>query len=251
MLAIALRNGITLEELQAANPDIDPRLLSVGTELIIPLGERIPSVPMTPTPLPIMTSDPVCYSAADGVWCFLLVTNDRSRPLENMSAKVLLTDPGGRSLAEGIAIAPLNQLRESDSMPLTVFFPGINPPRPSAIASLITAQFTPKGDNRYLNAWIEIDRVEINESGLAAEVEGTFGIPKKSTASDQVWILATAYGQQGEVVGFKKLEHSTPLSPGGTKEFTIDVFSLGYQITDVSVLIEARPQGGLDPSEQP
>jgi LysM repeat protein len=36
MWAIALDYGISLADLQAANPDVDPRAMPVGTVLIIP-----------------------------------------------------------------------------------------------------------------------------------------------------------------------------------------------------------------------
>src|SRR5512141_2101170 len=36
MFGIALRYGVTLEELKAANPDVNPNFLSVGAVLVIP-----------------------------------------------------------------------------------------------------------------------------------------------------------------------------------------------------------------------
>ena len=54
MLAIALRYGISLEELLAANPEVNPRALSVDTVLIIPSTENSPSVPVTATPISII-----------------------------------------------------------------------------------------------------------------------------------------------------------------------------------------------------
>jgi LysM repeat protein len=38
MLGIAFRFGISLDELQAANPKVNPRILSVGAVLVIPMG---------------------------------------------------------------------------------------------------------------------------------------------------------------------------------------------------------------------
>ena len=54
LLVIAARFGLTLDELLAANPEVDPYLLSVGAELIIPQsGEEggLASLGF-PTPLP-------------------------------------------------------------------------------------------------------------------------------------------------------------------------------------------------------
>jgi LysM repeat protein len=241
MLAIALRQGITLEELLAANPEVNPRLLSVGTELVIPLGESIPSAPMTPTPLPLMTKPPDCYQAPDGKWCFLLVKNDRARPLENISAQIIMFDSSGEAITTGIAISPLNQLRVSESIPLVLFLPGELTSETTTVAELVTAQFIPRGDERYLNAWVEVDLVELSETGKLAQIVGSYGIPKKSAAAGQVWIVATAFDQFGKVVGFKKLEFSDQLEPGAHREFALEVFSLGSEINEVKVLVEARP----------
>ena len=121
MLAIAFRHGISLEELQAANPDVNARLLVVGTELIIPVGELIPSNPVTATPIPIQVKDTDCYPAPDGIWCFVTIKNDRSRPLENISAQVLLLDSSGDFLGEGTAIGAINLLPVDEELPLVVF----------------------------------------------------------------------------------------------------------------------------------
>src|SRR3990170_3110015 len=61
MLGIALRYGISLEDLLAANMGVDPQFLSVGAELVIPLGDSAPAVLATATPLPIRLEEPVCY----------------------------------------------------------------------------------------------------------------------------------------------------------------------------------------------
>ena len=241
MLAIALKHGIDLEDLQAANPEENPRLLSVGTVLVIPLGESIPAVPMTATPLPITTTSPDCYAAPDGIWCFLVVTNDRSRPLENISARIVLYNQTGEMIADGIGIAALNLVPVDEAIPLVVFFPGIQTDEFTAIGDLITAQTVPKNDDRYLNAWIEVKQVEISAENMHAEVNGSFGIPKKSSPGNLVWIVAIAYDADGRVAGVRKLERVSPIEPGESREFSLNVYSLGPQITEVKVLIEARP----------
>ena len=241
MLAIALRNGIDLEDLQSANPEINPRLLSVGTVLVIPLGEIIPAVPMTATPLPVITTTPDCFAVPDGVWCFLLVTNDRSRPLENISARIVLYNQTGEIIGDGIGIAALNLVPVGEAIPLVVFFPGSQAEEITAIGDLITAQTVPKNDDRYLNAWIEVKHVDLSDDSMQAEVNGSFGLPNKSSPGKLVWIVAIAYDAEGRVVGIRKIEDVEPFEPGESREFSLNVYSLGPQITEVKVLIEARP----------
>ena len=241
MLAIALSHGISLEELQRANPDVNPRLLSVDTVLIIPTGDNVPSSPMTATPIPINPTSHDCYSVPDGIWCFLLVKNDRSRPLENISARVVLYDEGGEIFAEGTALAALNKLPIDEEIPLVIFFPGSKAGDFITTANILTAQPVPKNDARYLNAWLEMDEVLISAEGLRAEVSGSIGIPAKSSPGNLLWIVVTAYDSEGRVVGVRKLEQFGLFDPGASREFMIEVFSLGPPIADVKALVEIRP----------
>jgi LysM repeat protein len=241
MLAIALRNGIDLEELLAANPEVNPRLLSVGTVLVIPIGEIRPSEPATATPIPIELQNPKCYPSADGSLCLVTITNDRSRPLENLSARIVLYNLEGENIAEGIAIALLNFLPVEESIPLVVFFPGKRSADIAVVADLISAQQVPRNDDRYLNVWIEVNKVELSPDGSYAEVMGMFGLPKKSLPATQIWIVAIAYNEEGEVVGVRKLEEVSLLEPGQSRPFSINLFSLGPSIDEVKVLAEARP----------
>jgi LysM repeat protein len=241
MLAIALRHGISLEDLQAANPDVNARLLSVGTKLIIPLGEYIPPSPMTATAVPVILSNTDCYEVPDGIWCFVLVKNDRSKDLENVSARLLLYGDSGELVAEGMSTAALNKLPTNEEIPLIVFFPGNFSGEFSAYTNVLTAQPIPKNDERYLNAWLEIQEVVISDEGLQAEVKGSFGIPAKSPPGNQTWIAVTAYDKKGKVVGVRKLEYLATLEPGRIREFSVEVFSLGPAIAKVNALIEVQP----------
>jgi hypothetical protein len=241
MLAIALRNGISLEELLAANPEVNPSLLSIGAELIIPLGDSLPSSPMTATPLPIETRRPDCYSVPDGIWCFLIVINDRDRQLENISARIVLYNEGGEMFTEGVAISPLNKISEDEEIPLVIFFPGSYPEEFQAIGNVISAQPVPKDDSRYLNAWLEIDDVAIFADGKQAEVSGSIGIPKKSVPGNLVWILVTAFDIEGSVVGVRKIEQFGLLEPGASRDFAIEIYSLGPEIEEVKAIVEVRP----------
>lgn len=241
MLAIALRNGISLEELQAANPDVNPRLLSVGTELIIPLGEIIPDSPRTATPIPVSIASTECYAVADGVWCFLQVMNERQRELENLTARVVLYDNRGEILAEGTAISTLNKLPAESELPLVIFFPVKISGDIKTTTSVLSAQLVPRNDDRYLNAWLEVEEKNLAEDGLQAKVNGTFGLPKKSVPGNVIWIVGVAYDIDGNIIGMRKIEQSGTLEPGASREFSLEIFSLGPKISEVKTFIEIRP----------
>ena len=241
MLAIAMQHGIGLEDLQAANPEVNARLLVIGTELVIPLGENVPSNPITATPIPINLTSENCYSAPDGIICFILVRNDRPRPMENISAQVILYGESGAIITEGVAIGAVNRLPANEELPLVVFFPGRYSTEVKALTNVLTAQPVPNNDDRYLNAWLEVDEVIISGAGLQAEVSGSIGLPAKSLPGNLAWILVVAYDNDGRVVGIRKEEQFGRFEPGSSRNFVIDVFSLDTSITEVKTFVEVRP----------
>jgi len=108
--SISLQFGVTVDQLIAANPDVSPNSMSIGTNLMIPGLSSTPAA-STPTPVPVPVKEIACYPTADGgMWCFVLVHNDTDHVLENLSAQVTLLNPKGRTLASDTALSPLNIL---------------------------------------------------------------------------------------------------------------------------------------------
>ena len=273
MLGIALRYGVTLEELQAANPGVDPGFLVIGNALVIPIeGQLSGEIPL-PTPLPVPWSAPRCYPSADGgLWCLILVTNDQSTALENLSAWISLYDAQGNPVGGQAAVAPLNLLPTGASMPLVAFF---SPPLPDGLlpqGQLLSALAVEDANARYLSAEVQVSAVEISENGSQASVQGQVLVPQGSIPS-MVWIAFVAYDEVGEVVGMRKFDLGAPCGLPSTAEasstalptpatgtatftptpsatpaplvvctpFEFTVYSLGPVIHRVEVLLEARP----------
>ena len=264
MLGIALRYGISLEELMAANPEVDPRFLSVDTELVIPLGENSPAALEMPTPVPVSLGELTCYPTGDGgAWCFWPVYNQRSRSLENLSARIILYSSDGDALAESSAIPPLNLIPGEQSLPLVAFFP---PPLPDEFfpqGELLTALPVRPKDERYLEAKLDVEEVALDPSGLQATLRGWVSLPRNSAPASLVWLAAVAYGEDGRVVGVRKWEAvvarqgtptvqpagSTPIAtpspvaqtpaPGTTEQATREVTSQSTE--NESILHMQRP----------
>ena len=109
--SIALKFGVSMDDLQAANPEISPNAMSIGQVIKIPSNPDNPSGEPTPTPAPFTVQQIECYPTADkGMWCFVLVHNDFSDFLENVSAQVTLVDADNIALASQTALLPLNIL---------------------------------------------------------------------------------------------------------------------------------------------
>jgi LysM repeat protein len=242
MLGVALKYGLTLEEIRNANPDVDPRFLSVGTTLVIPLGDILPAEIPTPTPLAVQLGQIECYQTADGgEWCVVPVRNTRNRSIENLSARIMLFTQTGEVIAEGVATAPLNILREAETIALSIYFPGPFDQDVIPQANLLTALAVTQEGDRYLKLNVEVDEVDIPESGQQAYIFGSLSLAKKSMPASRIWLVGMAYDFEGDVIGVRKWEAANNLEPGKSMPFEITVFSIGPPIEKVEILAEARP----------
>ena len=237
MLGVAIRYGVTLEELQTANPDVDPQFLSVGTGLIIPLGGQASETAPTPTPVLIEVSDPVCYRSGDGgEWCFMTINNNRQMSVENLSAWIGLFDAGGEIVTSQVAVGPVNILRPGQAMPLIAFFPPPVPTQFVARGNLITAVEIAADNDRYLDWPLNSLTIDVlGERDNLALVTGSVEQPVEGTLPSVIWVVAIAYDQQGQVVGVRKMDSAANL------RFEFVVYSLSGAIDRVEIITEIRP----------
>jgi len=185
---IALKFGVSLDDLAAENPDVSPNSMSIGTTLRIPSGRANPSSAGTPTPVPVPVKQVECYPSADqGLGCFVLVFNDSDASLENLSAQVSLLDTGGTSVANAIAILPLNILPPGSALPLVVFFPPVIPADTRPLVQLQTGIRLLPDDARYLPATISNTLVQVEGSGRIAQVNGSVYLPDGARQTWSGW----------------------------------------------------------------
>jgi hypothetical protein len=251
MLGVALRYGISLEDLLAANLEVDPRFLSVDTMLVIPQPQESPVEMTTPTPPAVELAQPVCYPTLEAsAWCFLLVSNDQSYALENISSWIGIYTPEGMNVAGEDAITPLNWLPPGQAMPIVVRFP---PPLPDdfvVTSERFSALIVSGETDRYLETKLEVDEIDIGEDGLWASIRGSIMLLDEGTAAHLIWLLAVAYDNKGNVAGVRRWEAEASGSqdqPAAILEanedlpFSFEVYSLGPEIEHVDLLVEARP----------
>ncbi|MGH2581852.1 MAG: LysM peptidoglycan-binding domain-containing protein [Anaerolineales bacterium] len=234
LFTIAARLEIELDELLAANPDVDPRFLSPGTQLLIPSGLGIgTALPPIPTPVPVALPSPECFATSAGeLWCFVLIENNRGEALENIIASVYLLSSNGELLTSTEAFPPLNLLRSGQAMPLIAYFDEPPPAWVTANADLHSSFAVANPEEHYLDVEFGQTNIEISESGLAAQISGGLEI-EASSQPGIIWVLAVAYSEDGEVVGVRRWE--------GDREYKFDfwVYSLGPKIFEVQLLVEA------------
>ena len=239
--SIALKFGVSIDDLIAANPEVNPSAMSIGTVLKVPSRPENPSGESTPTPAPLTVEQIECYPTANrGMWCFVLVHNEFPEFMENVSAQVTLVDANEAFLATQTALLPLNILPPNTSLPLAVYFPPEIPLDARPQVQVLTAIRLLPGDSRYLPASVNNTLVQVNAEGHFAQVSGEVRLPVESTAATQVWVAAVAYDESGRVVGVKRWEGGG-VQPGGSLPFEMTVASLGGRMTRVEFAVEARP----------
>ena len=240
--SIALQFGVSMDDLQAANPEISPNAMSVGQVINIPSNPQNPSGEPTPTPAAFTVRQVECYPTADqGMWCFVLVHNDLPDFMENVSAQVTLIDANNAVLASQTALLPLDILPPNTSLPLMVFFPPEIPADVKPQVQVLTAIRLLPNDERYLPATINNTLVLVNADGRSARVNGQVRLPADARPASQVWVTGTTYDGAGRVVGVRRWESNASLSPGGSLPFEFMVFSLGGETERVEFAVEARP----------
>ncbi len=236
LFGIAARFNITLDALMAANPGINPQALAPGAQLLVPGGAGASTTPLPQiTPAPAAMHAPRCYSSAAGeLWCLVLVVNEGEQPMENVTGFVRLLNAAGEELATLEAVPPLNLLPAGAAMPLVAYAAAPPAQWASAQAEIATA-FWVQGDD---SLYVGVERIDFDwntepEGQTAARVQGQASLAGPASS---VWVMAVAYDREGEPVGVRRWESSD-----GETSFDFWVYSLGPDIVDVDVVVEARP----------
>jgi len=250
MFGIALRYGISLEALKTANPNINPYMMGVGTQLLIP----ITPTPMLATPTPQTTATTAsatstavlslqtdCYrDAAGGVICFVLAQNLSEKPIENPTALVTLEGVSTEYSRTQTAILPLNLLPAGAALPLVTYF---QPPTPEKFTAMAEADFwlpVPEEDTRYLAVTLEDLQTQLSDDGLSAQLSGQVALANPTKQASSIWLLAMAFTQDDRVAGIRRWEAPLPIPAGQAIPFSFTVYSMSPEIARVEVSTEAR-----------
>jgi hypothetical protein len=238
---IAARFDVRLNDLMAANPGVSPNPLPVGTILNIPLGGNTSGEP-TPTPVPLTILQARCWPTAEGgCWCFALIQNDYAETIENLSVQFTLLDGSGQGISSQVAFGLLNILPAGRLMPVAAFFPAPVHADAAPRAQILSAIRLPADDTRYLPIALQNTLVRVDWAGRTAQVTGQAMPLMLDGQVNTLWILGVAYDAEGNVIGLRRWESTTPATGGVSLPFDLTVSSLGPPIDRVDLLVEARP----------
>lgn len=243
MLGIALRYGVSLSDLMAANPEVNPRFLSIGTVLIIPPAAGEPTLPPAAAPqVEVALGRLVCWRVeSGGAWCFLPVQNNQEFAVESLSARIRVYGPDGQEAASQLAAAPLDLLPPGALLPLAAYFAPPLPEPLQASAELMTALPLTAENNRYLPARFNNQQTAVAADGLSVQVSGEVTLEAGEGQASRLWVAVVAYDAADQIVGVRRWESSAPLAAGEALPVAITVYSVGGKIARAETLVEARP----------
>jgi LysM repeat protein len=246
LLGIAIDYGVSLENLQAANPEVDARFLSIGTVLIIPPPEGGFAVAATnlapPPPAPVEMGEPACYALPTaGLYCLVAARNPGEAALENVSARVILAGADGLPLASAVAFAALDLIPAGATAPLAVLFE--RPPSQPILATgveVLTGNIALEPAPEGRAAMLAVPELR---GGLAAGRWTATGLALNASdrAVSETWAALILFGDDGAIVGYRKQWLGGPLGPGESQAFTLTADVLGGAVDHFNVLAEGYP----------
>lgn len=242
LITIAYAFGVTLEELQAVNPDVNPALLSIGTKLIIPaakepIGTQAAS---STTPFAVTLGEVSCLpSSSGGYHCYALVENDKKKDAENLTAEFKLTNPVSGEVISQVVPLPLNRLTPGSRIPFYAYFAPPVFENARTGVKLLTATKATTESASIFPLVIETLEQNVKEEGHSAMVSGSARLQGDELMANRITLLAVAFNAEGEVVGMRRLEQEVELNGMVLHAFNFTVYSNGGRIVKVEVLGEA------------
>ena len=238
---IAFRNGLTLEELTAANPDVNAYLLIVGSSLVIPPssgGLTTPSA-QAPTPAALTVDSAYCIpTASGGAYCFATLTNAEPFDVANVSAEFRLTSPATGDVLSKFATLPVNRVTQAATLPLFAYFPPPVFANPQVILQVQTAMQAGEASTAPVVS-VADPLTEITADGSSARVSGEVAVDAGSKDAGTIWITAVAFDAQGNVLGVRRWESRQTVKAGEEIPYEMWVYSTGGVITTIELFTEA------------
>ena len=227
---------VSLQSLLELNPEVDPRLLSVGTQLIIPPSlEQSTEEAILPAPTGVELGDVFCQN----VWCFVVATSG-DQSVENVSAVIRIKLKDDEEVRSGMATSLVDRLPANSSLPLMVRFPFPVTASYQVSAELSSALPIVDEIERYLDIRVRDVEVAISPDGYSADVKGVV-VNRDEKNAGLVRVVLVARDENGGVVGVRIWESDGGLEAEQRLAFQAMVYPVGGKINDVSVFAEAKP----------
>lgn len=244
LIVIAYRNGLSLGELEAANPDVNAYNLAIGMKLNIPAGQGKQGTQTVPTPTaaPLAVQPARCVaSITGGLYCFAIVQNNQEIDQENLTAEFRLTDAATGDVISKPAQFPLNRLRAGSALPFYAYFPPPVIENPQAALQVLTATSAGTDGGNTLPLMISDVQFAVASDGSSAAVSGSARLEGEGWSVAKMVFAAVAYDISGEVLGVRRVEVNSAMKPGEVYPCNLTVYSTGGRIAKVELYGEGLP----------
>ena len=236
--SIALRYGLDMGTVLAANPGLNPRALTVGTEIIVPIGDTASQIGMVSEPLELELGSPECIPTFEkGLWCFVQVKNSLEQASSMVVVSVSLEEPGGKQIRQINVPLLLHKIESGQTIPVIAYFAPPIQDGVAATADLISALPLSESRRSFLPIAVVNDNVDL--AGRTALVSGELEISGEPGDLATMRVAAIAYDVDGRLVGARRMESELTLEPGDAVDFSVQLFSFGGSIANVIIYAEA------------
>lgn len=251
LLSVASQYNVSVSALQDANGILDPRLLQLGQELIIPRQEEFDAAAATtltptPTPLPVAVEN-VHFSETTigGLSVLGEVWNNTGAPLEQVRVGVTLLDDAGLEVSSAEGLVALDLVDLNERAPFAVLFGE----RPGKFARYRV--FPLRAVPAYVGSYyrdLEVNDIQTSNEGYASyTVTGRVKNVGPEEAV-QVQVVITAYDSLGRVVATRKIEPDYNVVPrGGESTFAAVLAPAGGPVERVVAVAQGRRISAAQP----
>lgn len=220
LLAIALQQGVTVEEILALNPGLNPDFLSIGQVVTLPPRPTAiaQSAVGTAVPLQISVSQLAMYrTPVGGLWVLGLLRNDGDRAVENVRAQIELVDAAGSVVGSQLAWAALPITSAGESVPFGALFVQALPDDLQPVVAVVGGQTVVDLGSRTLD--LAVVETAVDLEGDRVVVSGGVRNDGAETAAE-ITLLAVFLNGTGDMTGFQLHRLPVLLPSGETADFS-------------------------------
>ncbi|MCA9934625.1 MAG: FxLYD domain-containing protein [Anaerolineales bacterium] len=240
LLAIAWQRGNTVDDIVALNPGIQPELLQIGQQLVLPP----PATPLaqaaasTPVPMQLAVLVAQGYQTPVGsLWLLGEMRNEGDLPVENVQVEFGLRDAGGNLLGTAVAWTAAAIIPPGETAPFGVLLSEPPAGYASPTVAIVGGESVVDLGSRYLDV-VVAEGTAVIPDGERVQVSGKVQNDGDVVAT-AVRVILTVYDSQGQVSGYTQQTLDGPLFPGDNTSFSFDVAPPGGEPVSVGLLVNA------------
>jgi hypothetical protein len=218
---IALRFGVDLAALQAANDGLDANHLSLGQPIIIPAqpGAAPTTVPALPPMLPL--TPPTCYETPAGsLLCLGSVDNTLDYPLEQAVVRVEVSGSDGKPLDSTVIEIEQAMIPPGQFAPYRALFDVDSRNVATVSAELVRANIAHDTGKRFTPVRVESDEgTTVNGRYVVTAVLYNPGPDN----AQSIRVVVTLRDDTNQIVGYRVAQAGSDLAPGQRLPIRVEI----------------------------